>query len=213
MIGMKELSKLLFLIFVLLTGCTSDEVHPGDYLRYIDDDNNGFISERNNGSVIYSMKYLPPAYSIIRDKMRNGENIQEGETEKEISDIQSVYSFLFEVKEENGEDILKYGVLSTEQYRERLAILDVYCAGLFSLNLNEKSITCNHAQFEQTYGAAPYCRIDLFFAADSLCKMCQTSGNYSADLVVEFDDLIWGAGKLKFRFDKDKLNNMPKIKY
>lgn len=213
MTGMKEFSKFLYLFLVLLAGCTSDEVNPGAYLRYVDDEDNGYYSERNNGSVIYTLKYLPPAYNVIRDKTRNGENILGSETEKEISDIESVYSFLIEIKEKNGEDILKFGVSSTDEYRERLAFLDVYSAGLFSLVIGGKSINCNHAQFEQTYGAAPYCRINLFFTSEKSCEKCQTPGSFSEDLIVEFNDIIWGAGKLKFRFEQEKLNNTPRIKY
>jgi hypothetical protein len=213
MTGMKEFSKILYLFLVLLSGCTSGEVNPGAYLRYVDDKDNGYFSERNNGSVIYTLKYLPPAYNVIRDKMRNGEDIQGSETEKEISDIESVYTFLIEIKEENGEDILKFGVSSTDEYRERLAFLDVCSAGLFSLVIGKNIITCNHAQFEQTYGATPYCRINLFFTSDKSCDKCQTSGALLEDMVVEFNDIIWGGGKMKFRFEKGKLNNTPRIKY
>lgn len=202
---------LLLIVSVFFTGCNSDELSPQEYLRYVDDASNGLFADRTNGSIIYTMKYLPPAYCVINDKLRTEAVLDRNDTEEDIKDLDKVFCFMLEIKEESGADILKYGITSTEEYRERIAFLDVYCAGLFALNYNGQIIQCSHAQFEQTYGAAPYCRIDLYFSTDKATN--QSLGEYPGDMVVEFNDIIWGSGMLKFRFIREKLNNIPKIKY
>jgi hypothetical protein len=121
------------------------------------------------------------------------------------SQVENAYWFnLVIFQKDKGINPLKYNVKNLEEYNQRLA----YFTNLPNANIKLRDATGNEypligTHFENNYGLTPSDELVVFFK--------KQGGQNSNDLVIEYDDQLFGNGIIKATFTKNDLTKIPNL--
>lgn len=217
--NMRTITKIASLLaaLLLLVACEGKELmQPKNFCRWVASEESGLKKSRQMGDVKFSAMFLPASYVALKS-MESGEKQDSLKTQMlfdtELQTAAQSEKFVFQIETTSGSgDIIAQGIGSKEEYYQRVVYLSYYIANDFKLLSGKDTIRCEFAQFEQMFNVAPYARVSLIFSKNDKDKIIAGKRKVDyQDMVLLYDDKIWGCGLMKFRFQESDLNNLPDI--
>ena len=166
-----------------------------DYLEYLGDEKNGLRHTEQLFGYIYTVQLLTEDWYRIKERNRGRSITSDLISEDELH-------FLFSVETVEGINPIKKRFSDGGDYIDLIRKLNQQVTGLFILSQEGVDYDCSFAQTESSYDMIPSLHITVVFS-----KI-----NPKESFVLKFKDEIWGAGPIRFRFDQDKIEEIPVLK-
>ena len=201
---LKNKFLLATLIAIACFGCkknTTGPLYPSAYMQYVLDPENGLIQKKTIGGFTLVLQYKPIEFMALQ--VLKNENV----TKREIDNLKEKFSdnenFTLRIESKNNaSNVLKQGINNKEAYYQRLDYLTADVIQDFKLINNTDTIFCALHHFERYDGLAPYVDIVLAFP----------KARTHSDLRFEYDDHIFGLGKIKFIVNEKDIQHIPELK-
>lgn len=174
---------------------------PKDYVKWVEDENNGLKAKKNIGVYSFELQYKPLEYVVLREqknKLTNNDMLL-SETEK-IKDLQ-YFTFRIGVPGSNDEAI-KNGAANYSEYQKRVNYFSLQMQQDLRLIDGTDTLACVLHHFERTYGVDPYSTFVLAFEKGE-------KENQSKTFI--YNDNVLGVGPVKFTIDSEKFKNIPHL--
>lgn len=208
------INKHIYQCFFLLTALVScsNEVDFGTYMRYISDQDNGLVKEKEISGLLYKAKYLPIDYLVYNDLNKNTTNDEKPNKENLLKSYKNSLCFMLTMgPDENEEfDVTMLGVKNYDEYAQQMEVLNFSMAEYISLKVGDKVLKPDIVQMENTYGLEKQRNFMISFqikdnATDKFIK--------SNDVKLVYNDELFGTGINLFSFKKSDLQKLPILKY
>jgi len=170
------------------------------YVKYIGDTDNGFMTSTVLDNIRFSAMFLPTEYLIAQQQ---GEKLTPEGLKNKSEELKAEQTFRFQVKSEKpGVDLLKLKWNGSEQdYFAKSSYLSFDMAQDFKLIQGKDTLLCNACQFAKQYNVAPTLDFVLTFP----------SSQEAADKELIYRDQLFGLGTIRFRIKQTDINELPKL--
>ncbi len=177
---------------------------PSDYVRWVQESDNGLIHKKTIGDLDFSLQYKPYDYIISMEE--RSDSIRASIQKEKLVELEGMeyYDFKIKLNSENGE-LLKHNLKSTDEYKKRVEYFAFTMQNDIWMVDGNDSIPCSLFHFERGYDAAPYSTFLIGFPIRAI-------KNSNAEKTFVYYDKNFDKGIIKFTLDKNKLVNIPKLK-
>jgi hypothetical protein len=192
-----------FFLFALLAACGAGALSPGNYMSWIEDEDNACIQKKTIGSIDYIGMYKPLDYVVLKElgKSSDPENVDTDKYTGVKKDFEGMEYYSIKMGAvQSGRDILLYNIATEQEYYERVNYYTVNAQNDIFLVQGSDTLPCELYHYERTYGVSPYNNILLGFA---------TNKNNNQPAQLHFNDKIFNSGLLIFSFNK---TGIPRVK-
>lgn len=187
---------IVFITFCFISfSCTKKKLNQVDYMRYVENEENGLRIIKNMGEVNYILQYKPIDYVQLKEN-RNSETINL----EELEDMQ-YYTLSYALKDNYNKDILRYDLNSQNEYYERVNYFSYGFPEDIFLVEGKDTIACDLFNYVRSYGLSP--------RADFIIGFKKTSSKNIEDKLVVVDDKVYGGGIIKLKILAEDLENIP----
>jgi hypothetical protein len=201
--NLKVLASLLTLLACLLTlGLLGSgpprKMELQEYLRWLNDPQNGLTVQKSINGLELKMKYLAPEYLAQLDEKKEGKRFGAAQRDSLIRNYRQHLTFALTLAPgpETGGDVISNGIFSQAEFTQRVNRLNFGMHDLLKLKTSQGEWPPVLASLENTYGLTGYRTILLVFPA---------TGNDAGPLDVVFRDELFGTGISHFVFDPEVL--------
>jgi len=180
---------------------TSTKLSPGQYVQWVEAKENGLRKEKVIDDIIYSGQYKPCNYVICEEERTN--SLADSTLKKKTGELNGMqyYNLRIEIKDGHGE-LLKYGIASADEYKERLNYFAFGMQNDVKLVEGNDTVPCLLFHYERTYDVVPY---GTFLLAFPLPK------NAATDRTLIFFDHGFNKGIIKLFYRGVDINNQPQL--
>ena len=199
MINMQSVNKLLrnlimFSITIVMTGCGFSSKSPGQYIRYIEETDNGYRKEFVVDHWKYRVQYKPAAY-IYMQESRTRPNREGYKKRKE--QLKGWLFFNMYVSHDSLKSAAPLRIVSgnKDQYDQLLSYYLNTNRANFSLLIGDKRIAATVYNYENSYSLSPQ---DVFVLGFNVSDIAIKDGSKA---ILEYDDNILKTGIVRFVFD------------
>lgn len=203
--GLKSKS-IIAIIVVLLYSCNTSFTNEKDFFNWLNNKKNGFVKETSANRFLLTMKYLPPEYLAFNEISKSDDNNKS--FNDYLEEFKNSRTFLLIISPEDiGVDVSKYGIFNMDEYKQRIHDLNFNIKERIYIQTdNGKKYHPNLTTMENLYEVSNKKRIYLVFAENQAISNSKT-------LDVVFIDDFLDTGINHFLFKKDKIDNIPQIKF
>lgn len=187
---------------ILLSSCShqQQQLIPSEYVRWVNNTENGLVLKKEIGEYEYTLKYQPVDY-MIANEFRS-DNIDAGAYEKRKKEMEGAQYYSLRIKQKNSNaDVMLSGISSPGDYYAA----DNYLAFGFKDDIKMvqgDTVACSLYHFINTHGLTPH--IEIIFGFNK-------PDNKGARTIV-INERVFGAGTLKFSFSENVLSQVPGLK-
>lgn len=173
-------------------------LEPSQFSKWVHDPANGLIKSKIIDGMEYRCSFIPLEYSLIHYP-----NLMNSIDAK--SENMNTLNFILEIiPEDNSIAVLNPDLIGQQEYLNRLEYLNSKAQSDFSVEIDNKSIDCIGLQYENPFSLNRNLRINLEFNYSKMIGLHPITFIYTDNLL--------DAGILKFTFNKEDLNSIPKVK-
>lgn len=182
-----------------------------DYLKYLNDDDNGLIKSYSKNGLKTNMKYLPEEYLIVKELHHEGEGVSEDLVKKLKTQYKSSITFLMTFRPEKGEDydVTKIGVFNYEEFGERIMKLTFSLKEQLTLISNGEEYKPVLTQFEEIFGLRNDRNVLIVFNLSET----ERKDFYNNDFTIKYFDDVFQLGEANFDFNHQDILEIPKVAY
>jgi len=193
------------ILLAALAACNSRQRLLGkrDFVKYINDPGHGLVKKTRIADVDVQVSYEPASLLVAQELTAAGH----GDTsnlhglEKKYA---SNYYFLLRFSKDNKELIRQLGSFS--RYSDMVEVLSFQMHQFVNLTTAaHDTVGMSDYAFEQTYGMGNANILLLAFPRDKVGK--------AGKLDINLAECGFGIGSLKFNFDRDDLDRVPRLDY
>lgn len=188
-------------ILISLAGCQRAALSPQEYVRYVQDPDNGLRIEKKINDIVFTAQYEPVDYLLLRDVSTSVGQINEAREESDDTE----YFVLRIGSAGRGPLIEKKDDLS--RYNARLDYCNMLMQKDVVLVKGNDTIPCGMFQFERNFGMTSYNNFLLGFIGET-----PASQSAPQDMTLIFYDGLFNSGAIKLRIDAEDLKRIPKLK-
>jgi hypothetical protein len=208
-----KVSRFLFAFaFLLLVSCNSNSIdNESEYLKWINDEENGLIIHKYSNDFKLSMKYVPPEYSAYKEIKSKTQASQ-----KEIDSLTDYYSksltFIFTIgpsNESSSNNVMYYNVFDEVSFKERVQELNFNFSSYFILKYKGSKLVPVLYLMDNTYETKNSRSFYFVFVPESKDQMFDKENDFE----VIFNDEIFDTGITHFKFKSKKIYNAPAIDF
>lgn len=198
-------------LFFLITACSGNELEYEDYLKYINDQENGLMKEKEVSGLQYKVKYLPVDYLVYNDlnKIEGKQNLKE---EKKKLEKQYAHSLCFMMTmgpaDDENFDLTYLGVKNYDEYAKQMEVLNFKMGTFLTLEMGGKLIKPELVQMENTYGLGKQRNFMILFSVKDN-KKDKFMKDHDVRLI--YSDELFGTGINNFSFQKEVIKNLPEL--
>lgn len=197
----KRVKFFLGLFFFLLNSCSNQELSPTEFVKWVDNAENGLIKSQVIGETNLEVKYTPNEYIYVK---QNGVNDLTSENLDEFSEeLEGIYQFNLKFSNSSRNNFLKDQYTNPEEYNTKSMYLSFDMSFDLELVHGLDTVGCSIYHYERTYGNTPYETVLIGF--DLKTKATE-------DMQLIFNDRVFGLGRSKFLFEKDVTQKLPTVK-
>ncbi|MBI4648352.1 MAG: hypothetical protein HY738_17650 [Bacteroidia bacterium] len=193
----------------LLFACSSDKLTSADFYLYLENPENGLVRKKNINSLTMTVKYLPPAFGVLRN---HKENLSTMNYDSLLSVYKNQIVFMLSIGPDtingNYSNITFAGISDYKNYKQRIYDLSFNIEQMVTLWIGNKEYLPVLSTLECINSLKPGSDI-LFVFAPVETGDKNFFNNTKIDFV--FDDRIFGMGINHFVFNGDDFNNIPSI--
>ncbi|MGE3823811.1 MAG: hypothetical protein AB7G44_06270 [Bacteroidia bacterium] len=192
----------LLLSVVVFYSCSAvNKVSPVDYVKWVEDENNGLKRTKEIGDYIFELQYQPLEYMALRE-VKDINNVTSAEMDSVKNQLSGLDYYKLKIKSVNdASNPLSTGLGSNDKYYYRLEYFANEVKNDLSLVNGNDTILCALHHFEYNHNIVPYHTILIGFENNAEQKIESRTFIYN--------DKILGTGAVKFIFDKNDLENIP----
>jgi hypothetical protein len=177
-------------------------VDAANYIRYADNPGNGLVKEYSDAekSLKITAQLKSPEYLAIKES--DPGSFRPDSILLLAKEFEGGYHFGFTISSTTpGYDAIK-GKLSPQEYLKRITYMSGEIKNDFKLVAGIDTIPCSVCHYERTYNVSPDNIIMLVFAYDKAVD---------EDLLLIYDDKIFGINRIEFGFKNKDIKNAPKL--
>jgi hypothetical protein len=190
------------LAVVLLFSCSRDhKLSVSEYIAFVNNSENGFISNRTFNGVNYRSSMVTPEILAIRSGNRT--TLTKKQFEDELKTRENKLNFVFTISDESGSNKVKEIVFNELAYSKILKYSNALINEDFKLLQGKDTIYCALVHLEPANSISPVLRLTIAFNGVNMKN--------PGDLTLFFNDNIFLNGPLKFHFNKELFTNKPEI--
>ncbi len=188
----------LMAVFVL-SGC-SGSLDAKDYLRWVENAENGMVKETSLGGFDFRLQHKPLEYIALQEERTLKPTT--GLIRKFRTERGGLYYFNFRIASKTGQPILETGKNSKKEYHRRNDYFTSEMQHDLFLVAGKDTISCTLYHFEHNHGLAPYNNMVVAFAKNS---------EETQDLQFVYADKVLGVGPVKITLKKSAFDHLPKL--
>lgn len=211
-----KIKSLIFLFFVLLIFQSCNKLNKGfvnnsssqtlsqrEYVSWMQEPKNGFCIAKEMDDLSYNLQFRTYDYIICIEN--KGTPVADSLKRQRYEELKGMDYFEFTIKLINGGgELLKYKLTSNSDYSSRVQYFAFDMQKDFQVKYGDSDpLPCVLYHFERTYDIAPYAKFIIGFE--------RPKGNDFQDIVVEYNDRVFDKGLMKFIFNKESFNKIPKL--
>ncbi len=197
---MKELQMLALLMMPMVFGCQKPALSGGEYMQYVEKENNGLKHIKQIGDMSFQMQYCPTEYLLLNEYKT--EYLPHEVVEERLINNDSMLFFKLRIKADGSNDVLNYQIDSGDDYYARVQYLSYGFEENIALVQGIDTIFPALFHFERTYGIAPFADFMLAFNAG-------IGEDDSFQILV--DDKVFDNGLLKFSYKEEDIRTIPEL--
>lgn len=193
--------KVISLFLVMLAACGQPaSLEPRDWVRYVENEDNGFKRTITTKDYTYIFQYKPAELVALKEAIS-----ERGTLKKRIAELSNTVWFNVSIKSNNSQvNPLKNKVSSMGEYNERLNFYLYSAEKYFSFKYAGMETEKVGYFFENNYGLTP---MDVMIIGFKIPDKTPTS-----DMILEFDDQYNDNRLLKVNIAKNDLLKIPSLK-
>ncbi len=208
----KHISVLICVCLLAVSCGKKKELAEPEYLKWLDDTENGLSLVKKVNGLEMKIKFLPPDYNAYLElsslKVKNKKVF-----DSLCNDYSNNMTFLFSIgpseTEENGTDIMFRSIQSYQEYTERVVAMNFEMEQYVTLNINNKEYKPVLSSMENSYGLENKRNmLFVFVPADKNDTGFKTSEKMDFVYLGELFD----TGINHFVFTRTSINEAPEIK-
>jgi hypothetical protein len=201
----KMIRKYLYIIGVLIGigACKTEEVSVSDYIKWVGDKDNGLYKNTDMNDFKFGCMYKPVEWLSLREVKRSKLNISKFDSVR--NELKGLQYFSLKIENNKVPELVSYQAEDNEAYQKNF---NYYTGGMKNdiyLVVNEDTLPCILFHYERNYGASPINIFDLAF------ENSNTNVNADKQIIVYAEHM--GMGIIKFKFNKEDINDIPKLKF
>jgi hypothetical protein len=200
---MKRTHYIFISLFLLVISCKQKMLLPHEYVQWMSNESNGVKVKKKIGDFEFSLQYKTPEYVILQQY--KSDTIKSETVNKEKKELDGMQYYTFQVKSEDGKDILQTGISDESEYSSRLEYFLSDAQDDMSLVENGDTIPCTLYHFERNYNLGPLSTIVLGFE--------KTKTFSSADKTFIYNDQVLGTGPVQLTIQEKDIQQIPPIRY
>lgn len=196
-------------LLCIFGGCKPDSLEPADYVRYIRDVDNGFIERQDQPGLFLEAFYQPAEYVALMEVSQ--ENLDDTLFKASIAGNSTFYRFILSIGSVSSmpiDEALQKVNSSDVPFDTRKQRMLYQLQNRFCLLAGGDSLPCVF------YHAQPSGKINnayqfiLAFESDSSTIV----SDRNKDLKLVYLDSLWCNKRFEFVFDRNKINQSPRLK-
>jgi hypothetical protein len=202
---MKKIAIILFTFVAVICSCNSKNklLTKDELTRYINNKKNGLMEEQEINGIKVRLSYRPSSMMVTQET----EGVQKVDSIAIISlenKYKDNYYFLLNISKDNKEVIRQLG--NFDRYSDMVQVFAFQMNQFVNLTTPQKdTIPLADYLFDQTYGMSNGNTILLAFNKNKIAD--------KKNIEINIGECGLGIGDLKFRFEKENLDKIPKLDY
>lgn len=191
-------SKIYFLLIFLSFSCSDikkAELKPNEYITWFESNYEQFVEKRDIEDITYTLTYLPEDYLFAKQYI--GDIIK-----KDVyTQDNDFFTMSLRISCLNGK-IQEYKVVNESDYQKREDYFSYEIYKDIYVIQNGKKITSSNVFYQSGRGLSPYIDLLIHFNTKLLDN----------DFQIQYEDKIFGTGKINFYFKHDIITKRPILK-
>lgn len=185
---------------ILMAACQPAERSPGDYTRWLAENQTQLSTQTTQSGLLFSLNYLPADWLALREA--GAENTEAlGKVRQEYGGLE-YYRLRVALQSGQG-DVLQFRAAGTDEYYQRVEYFSFGLQHDIYLLAGQDTLPCRLFHFERNYGAAPYMDFMLGFE--------EKEGN-NFDHTLMYHERVYSNILLTLTIPKENIQRIPKLK-
>jgi hypothetical protein len=193
---------ILSLVFscMLLQSCTKAELSPSEYIAWCDRSENNLVRVYRQNNLELTCQYNSAEYVSV--KQSDPGKLDAAEVKNNTAAVSDLVHFKLKFRDTTSNNFLRTNYTSAEEFNIKSMYLSFDVRYDFKLVQGDDTSECVLNHHERTYGSTPY---------ETLLIAFPKLHDGETDLELIFNDRVFGFGRVKFFFEKEDLNAIPKL--
>lgn len=203
----------LLLALLFLQGCSDSISSLEEYNVWVNNPDNGLVKERNINGLSISLKYLPVDRQVYRDA--SSLELSKNDYDSIRSQYENTLTFLMSIDIDESTkttgDIMYYNVQNKQEFIEKALTLNFDMGNYVTISTDDGSTYAPVlSNMENVYSMSTGRKfMFVFVPTEKNDKKLKTS----EELIFTYDDNEFDLGKVNFKFDRETLDNIPKLNF
>lgn len=199
---MRNIAGTIILICILLSGCSQGQLHPADYVKWVENEDNGLRKSKTMGDYTLTLQYKPIDYVVLLEEKT--EDISSGVLKDRARQLDQMQYYNFRLQSGiPGANVSDIAMIDNDHATVVNYLTFGIQENIYLVDGND-TLSCKLFQYERTYDLAPY--IDFVLAFDLPSNPTQVS-----DKIFVLEDTQLGIGIVRFQIDKGSLSAIPQL--
>ncbi len=202
----------LLLIFVV-SSCTLNTTNysPREYVQWINDPDNGMISEFKSENYTYSLQYRPVPFLVLLEA--NSPELSFKMFDSISDEISGFQQFMLHVSSnDNTQNWQEKSLRNFEGPDQQIRYFSFSMQNDFKLIQGVDTINCSMFHFERDYGIRPYGTFLIGFECEVANKSVSNTSLNGASLKIIYKDSSFDNEEIEFNFSSNNINKIPTLK-
>lgn len=180
----------------LVFSCTEKSLRPNEYIKWIDNKENGLIQEEEYRNVRYIVSYKPTEYNLAKAILNQDSLLLKNQINN--------HTFIVKMEPIDGKTpVLLLEAQTKEEPFQRINYYFTEAPNYIKLIDGIDTISNNSYIYERLYNLTPNQSFVIGF------EQKHQIGNQ--DIVLSLEDKVFNTGIINFRFKERVLKNLPKL--
>jgi hypothetical protein len=187
-------------------GCSSSFKSEGDFLKWMNEPENGYVKRTSANGFSISLKYLPPEYLGFIEMKKGDVKV---DVQSLIKEFDGSRTFLLTLEHEvSGVDVTNYNINNVPEFKERMNELNFQIKDYLSLKTKEgQTIRPVLTTFENLYEIGDKKSFYVVFTKEDEVQ------DKPEELDIVFHDPFFDTGINHFVFKTKDIDNVPDLKF
>jgi hypothetical protein len=197
---MKTILIYFFPILIFLLSSCSEELVPREFIRYIENPNNGLLVGSKVNGVKYTLQYQPPDYLVMLEL--KSFSIPSKTFQEQYNRFKGIEHYVLHIDRKEMDSLAAKAKDTATIRKGMIEYLDFKIKKDIKLVEGNDTIPCGIAECESSMGMFPYYSFVLGF----------NTKDYSGDREIIYGNKMIGTGDIKLVLKGKSIRKIPKLK-
>jgi hypothetical protein len=198
--------KLIFpvLIICMLTSCKKKELECNEFIRWIENEDNGLRVTKKIDDYNFTLQYKPFEYIFLLENKSLKPSLVDFNARK--NEMGGMQYYTLRISSESTRELMNVGNQQETDYYGKLEYFTSFMNDDICLVQNGDTLPCLLFHFERNYGLSP--NNDFVLGFESGAKQVE-----GGERTIIYNDQVLGTGKVKFSISNQDINYAPKLHF